>query len=352
MASKQRGGKGSIWGSLIGVFIIAGVIGSIFGTKKSPSNSISTIKSSTIASSKASAKNNNKASSSTAVTSTVAPNEKLTTEKKNTSMAVTTESPTKDWFAEYLISGKDVEIVPADVLYEYGSAFSGKTIVTSVVVEEISSSNLKANTENNTTYSFSIVADFTDELEIKSIKKGSTVIVIGVVDEMNSINILGSGKTVNLKNSHLVSTGITIDEIENAHDAAVEKAEVVLADAAKSSAEAAEAEKQNFMQSCESVSYSDVERNPSKYKGKMIVVTGTVIQVSEGWFNSVTLRVEEDSGSVWYITYSRSDDEERILENDKLTFYGECAGVQSYTSVIGSKITIPAMDAKYYKNDR
>ena len=33
----------------------------------------------------------------------------------------------------------------------------------------------------------------------------------------------------------------------------------------------------------------------------------------------------------------------------KLTFYGECTGVETYRTVLGGSVTIPAMDAKYYK---
>lgn len=116
-------------------------------------------------------------------------------------------------------------------------------------------------------------------------------------------------------------------------------------------AKAAEEEKNAYINSCKTVQYKDVERNPSQYKGERIKVTGNVIQVTEGWFSTVTLRVNESgTTNTWYITYKRSNDTEpRILENDRITLYGECTGVESYTSVIGSKITLPAMDAKYYK---
>lgn len=96
-----------------------------------------------------------------------------------------------------------------------------------------------------------------------------------------------------------------------------------------------QAEKDEYISQCQSVNYSDVERNPDNYKG-------TVIQVTEGWFDNVTMRVDCD-GDVWYVTYTREEGESRILEDDYITGYGECDGVQSYKTVLGTQITIPSM---------
>lgn len=102
-----------------------------------------------------------------------------------------------------------------------------------------------------------------------------------------------------------------------------------------------------YISGCETVVYKDVERNPSDFEGKYIAVTGEVIQVSEGWFNSVTLRIKNEDGT-WYATYTREDDEPRILEDDIITAYGECTGVETYSTVLGAKMTIPAMEIEYY----
>lgn len=51
---------------------------------------------------------------------------------------------------------------------------------------------------------------------------------------------------------------------------------------------------------------------------------------------------------VYYL--NRTDENEpRILEDDKLTFYGECDGIETYTSIVGTQLSIPALKAKYYK---
>lgn len=252
-------------------------------------------------------------------------------------------------FSQYGYGNIDVVFIPADVLYEYGSSYVGKVVVTAIKVEDKTSKSLKANTANNDTYSFSVVAEFTDKSEISSVKEGNTVVVIGTVDEMGTFSLFGADKTVSLSNSHIVTSGITAADIENTHDTATQSAQATKADQEQQVANAVAREKQSYIDSCEKVKYSDVERNPKQYEGKLIQVTGTVIQVSEGWFSSVTLRIKQSDGNIWYVTYTRSDDEPRILENDKITVYGKCTGVETYRTVLGGSVTIPSMEAKYYK---
>lgn len=102
----------------------------------------------------------------------------------------------------------------------------------------------------------------------------------------------------------------------------------------------------DYINACVTVQYKDVERNPEQYKGKKIKVSGKVIQVMESG-SSVTLRVSDarDSDNIWYVTYKRSENEARILEDDNITLYGECRGVVTYTTILGSSVTIPGVNA-------
>ena len=263
-----------------------------------------------------------------------------------------TETPKESWLQVYSEKGIEVIAVPADVLYEYGSAYTGAVVVTSITVKDKSYSGdtLKANTSNNDTYSFSIVAEFDNKAETTRVNEGTSVIVIGTVKEMSSFDFLGSGKTVTLKGCHIVSSGITASEIKNTRDEQIRFAQERIQQAETAAAKAVQDEIDSYIQSCETVNCSDVELNPNTFKGKNIRVSGKVIQVSEGWFKGVTLRVDQGGSNIWYITYTRADENEpRILEGDKLVFYGECTGIESYTTILGGKVTIPAMKAKYYK---
>ncbi len=105
--------------------------------------------------------------------------------------------------------------------------------------------------------------------------------------------------------------------------------------------------KSDYIKACETVQYEKVERNPENYKGKRIKVSGTVIQVIEGDSGSVTMRVSDANGDIWYITYKRADAESRILEDDRITIYGECRGTVSYTTIFGGSVTIPGINALF-----
>jgi hypothetical protein len=108
-----------------------------------------------------------------------------------------------------------------------------------------------------------------------------------------------------------------------------------------------ESEREAYMAQCSDVSYADVERNPDQYDGTYVKVSGTVKQVIEGWFNSVTLRLSEN-GNIWVITYTREDGESRILEGDSITAYGKCSGVSNVTTILGEQLTLPSMSMQYY----
>lgn len=118
-------------------------------------------------------------------------------------------------------------------------------------------------------------------------------------------------------------------------------------DAKKKKKETAKNKKQSYMKQCKTYSYNKIQRKPDKYDGKKIKVSGTVIQVMEGWLDTVSLRIEDSSGDVWYASYSYSDNESKILENDKVTVYGESTGTETYTTVLGNTQTIPSVDAEY-----
>lgn len=105
--------------------------------------------------------------------------------------------------------------------------------------------------------------------------------------------------------------------------------------------------REEYIAQCEDLSYSGISRNPDEYKGRKAVISGTVVQVQEGLLDSVTLRVQTEYG-IWYVTYTRPEGESRILENDRITCYGECRGVQTYTALLGNQVTIPSMQMKYH----
>lgn len=108
-----------------------------------------------------------------------------------------------------------------------------------------------------------------------------------------------------------------------------------------------------YKNQCASYKYKAVARNPNDYNGKFAKFTGQVVQVEEVW-NSDVLRVNVTKGEygTWsdtiYVDYTpKSDSESRILENDVVTIYGKLDGIKTYTTVLGSNVSIPYLKAEY-----
>lgn len=115
-----------------------------------------------------------------------------------------------------------------------------------------------------------------------------------------------------------------------------------------------EQEKQEFISSCKTYTFEQMARNPDNFKGTNVKITGEVVQALYDT-NSVDLRVnitKKGNYSTYYtdtvyVIYTPNIGEDKILEDDIITIYGTSKGDYSYTSTMGSKITLPLIDAKY-----
>lgn len=99
------------------------------------------------------------------------------------------------------------------------------------------------------------------------------------------------------------------------------------------------------------IAYEDLARRPTDYEGQYLHVYGRVLQVLDNG-DSVELRVATSAGEydgwyddIIYVVYKYKEGESRILEDDKVDFYGVYTGTISYTAVTGASITIPSMYA-------
>ncbi|WP_191988942.1 hypothetical protein [Lacticaseibacillus porcinae] len=116
---------------------------------------------------------------------------------------------------------------------------------------------------------------------------------------------------------------------------------VVASSQAQAASAQAEANKYNT-----GITYDQLARDPDTYMGKLLHLTGKVIQVVEG-SSETDLRVAIDGNynNVVLVVYDPKIRSTRILEDDKITFYGLSLGTQSYTSTLGGKITVPLVQA-------
>lgn len=119
--------------------------------------------------------------------------------------------------------------------------------------------------------------------------------------------------------------------------------------------------KEEYIELCDTIDFETLSRNPDKYKGKKYELTGEIIQVQEiSYSDTVTLRINITKETYEYLdevhytdtilaTVNIPKGDDKLLEEDIITFWGECEGSYTYTSVLGSSITLPKIDIKYYE---
>ncbi|MGN1302426.1 MAG: hypothetical protein ACI4VO_02080 [Clostridia bacterium] len=115
-----------------------------------------------------------------------------------------------------------------------------------------------------------------------------------------------------------------------------------------------EQEEREFKASCQAYTFEQMARNPDNFKGTNVKVTGEVVQVMSDSY-STNLRVNITKNGTYstyytdtiYVVYYPESGEDKILENDIITIYGTSQGDCSYTTVLGSTVTLPNIKAKY-----
>lgn len=91
------------------------------------------------------------------------------------------------------------------------------------------------------------------------------------------------------------------------------------------------------------ITYEQISRYPDEYKGKKLKFSGRVLQIIEGETYSSFIRMSTKGAydDVILASYSPSLVNGRLLEDDEVVIYGTAAGLYTYTTVMGSSITIP-----------
>ena len=107
-----------------------------------------------------------------------------------------------------------------------------------------------------------------------------------------------------------------------------------------------------YKSKCKSISYKELERTPDKYKGEYVKFTGYVVQVcseakSSSYYSTYRVATSGKYNNVVYIYVDNYGSGSRILEDDKVTFYGVYDGLYSYETVLGASVTIPAIKVMY-----
>lgn len=99
----------------------------------------------------------------------------------------------------------------------------------------------------------------------------------------------------------------------------------------------------------EKLNYEDVTRNPKDFEGKNIQITGEVSQYVEGGLlTSTFFAIYDDDHNQWMILMNQPE-ENRILEGDRVTFYGEFNGLSEVKTIFGEKKQVPSIEGQDFE---
>ncbi len=266
--------------------------------------------------------------------------------KKETAKETTKKEKNTDaWKKKY--KNKDIKLVDMKFLYKNANYYQNKIVMSYGKINDKADERLQFDT-NKGNFFKEFTCNFEKQDEISGLKENDNVCFVGKMSEMHSY--FGTD-TVTINGCYVVATGKEAASYKKKISKEKKNQKQYVTDVKKKQKEKKKKQAQNtknsYIKKCKTYDYKTIQRKPDKHKGKNIKVSGTVIQVLEGWFGSVGLRLEDSNGDVWYINYSYSDGEDKILEDDNITVYGECTGTETYKTVLGSSVTVPSIDAEY-----
>ena len=105
-----------------------------------------------------------------------------------------------------------------------------------------------------------------------------------------------------------------------------------------------------YKSQCTSISYNDLAHSTEKFVNKKVAITGQVVQVQESG-NLVILRVNmtKDQYGVYedtiWVNYTMKSGNSHIIENDVINIWGSVKGRRTYSTILGSSMTIPEINA-------
>lgn len=148
----------------------------------------------------------------------------------------------------------------------------------------------------------------------------------------------------------------TQDEVDDATDALNKaiKAMKTQKEAEEEAKKQKEQEQKELDKMYSEVEYSKLARNPNDYAGKMLKITGRVLQTNSSFLRVATEKSQYGEGGygaddVIYVTYDEDDIDTKILEDDIVTIQGLGAGTWTYTTVLGAECEVPWIDADKIK---
>lgn len=280
----------------------------------------------------------------------------------------------KDFYYDLLVncSTSKVESIEA----EYNGATEAGTVIDSscsdIYVSEIYKNGKEEvnNTDWKVVKPVTLVADKISDVEIECNAFSTTISVECSTHELDSISASYDGDTEEGTVLDTSNSGITVKakykngDKKNITDFTIKKSKTLIAGETSKISISYQDKKcslkvtcttlseAQYKEQCQSISYSDLARDPDSYDGTDICFTGKVVQVMEDYgVTSIRVNVTPTSYGGYddtvFLNYIPQEGENRILEDDIITFYGTYSGLYTYTSIMGASITIPEVSGKY-----
>ena len=171
------------------------------------------------------------------------------------------------------------------------------------------------------------------------------VVVIGLIGSCFGGNSESDENATSTNNTSIESSNDS-NEQATSEETTEETAEETLAES-----------KEEFISSCQEISYKDLLRNPEIYVGQRIKIVVKIQQVLQGgWLDDneyYRVQTDNDGYELYlddeYFMYDyRVDDNTKLLQDDILEIYAEFAGLETVKRALtGTSEEIPAIKAYY-----
>ena len=250
-----------------------------------------------------------------------------------------------DYESEY--DKSDINYVGIKFLTKNAEQYKGKIVASVGEIYEVNDSDFKIDTDDSNFF-IELTCNMKKTSDLDGLGTGEKVCFVGKV---GGTNTYFGNDTTDINECFIIAKGSECSKYETKIEKNKEKQKKYVnskkESQKKKKTEKKKSKKESYIAKCKTYPYNKIKRNPDSYEGKKIKVTGKVVQIEEGWFDSVDLRVENSNGNDWYISYSYPNGASKILEGDKISVYGECDGTEQYETIVGDTRRIPSIDAKY-----
>ena len=119
---------------------------------------------------------------------------------------------------------------------------------------------------------------------------------------------------------------------------------------AKVQQEAGQYSEVDYKAACRAVTYEDIARDKEGLKGEKVTFTGEIIQASSGTYRLNVTKTTYGYTDTILFTINESALNQKILEDDIVTIWGESAGMYTYKAVLGNEVTVPKIQAIYIED--